>query len=265
MRYLEGCGHTVPTSLGSYKAAVPLPPSPLNSNFSGASGLILRRRARAELEAQGARTHPRCSPSHLQAHTHSGDGGRVPGPGIHLGGEAPGSENGSPPLPSPLLRPEPTPIRRPPRAPASAPRVERSRESWTRTPLARTADRRFPTPQLPQGHPRCKEMPQTHFSPCGPNSSPPPTSLQRRAAGLTVGSYHTRSQPRGWHLGGDLVLLCPRGPRPQASVLPPSPRLDEMGARGRQPQPSPGAHARPRDGIPARAWLGQGTHRWTQA
>lgn len=170
-----------------------------------------------------------------------------------------------PPLPSPLLRPEPTPIRRPPRAPASAPRVERSREPWTRTPLARTADRRFPTPQLPQGHPRCKEMPQTHFSPCGPNSSPPPTSLQRRAAGLTVGSYHTRSQPRGWHLGGDLVLLCPRGPRPQASVLPPSPRLDEMGARGRQPQPSPGAHARPRDGIPARAWLGQGTHRWTQA
>lgn len=101
MRYLEGCGHTVPTSLGSYKAAVPLPPSPLNSNFSGASGLILRRRARAELEAQGARTHPRCSPSHLQAHTHSGDGGRVPGPGIHLGGEAPGSENGSPPSPVP--------------------------------------------------------------------------------------------------------------------------------------------------------------------
>lgn len=65
----------MPTSLGSYKAAVPLPPSPLNSNFSGASGLILRRRARAELEAQGARTHPLCSPSHLQAHTHSGDGG----------------------------------------------------------------------------------------------------------------------------------------------------------------------------------------------
>lgn len=29
----------MPTSLGSYKAAVPLPPSPLNSNFSGASGL----------------------------------------------------------------------------------------------------------------------------------------------------------------------------------------------------------------------------------
>lgn len=168
-------------------------------------------------------------------HPFRGRRGRVPGPGIHLGGVALGSENG--PSPSLLLWPEPTPIRRPPNTPAWAQRVERSQEQ-SRAPPGRTVDQRFPIPSSRRGTPGARK--------CHRPTSP-------RAVPAQALSTHTSPETHCWAHGRELSYEVsaeglapgrepsspmspphPRGRRPRASALIPSPQqLDVMGARGR--------------------------------
>lgn len=125
------------------------------------------------------KTHPpRGSPSHLGAPTPFGDG-EVP---ISTWREGPKFREQSLPRP-PYLASEPTPIPRPPSAAAWAQLGEHSWERLTRAPAPGTADQRSPVPQLPQRHPRCREVPQPHLSPCGPSPNLQPTAPQRRTAG----------------------------------------------------------------------------------
>ena len=137
----------------------------MNDTFGGDNA------ARAELGAR--KTHPRGSPSHLGAHTPSGDR-QVP---VSTWAGGPGFREQSLPGPSHLAS-QPTPIRRPRGAEGRA--LQGAPDEGSTPPG--TADLRLPVPRLPLRHPSCREMPQPRLSPCGLNPNLQPTAPNRRTA-----------------------------------------------------------------------------------
>lgn len=254
---LAGCvrtevavGRHSPLIWAPYQAAIPLTAtiSKLVTSAATAGSLAPRPRSRA---GGAGRTHPRGSPSHPQAHPHPlrRRRGRAPRPGLHLGGKAPGSKDGV--SPGPLPSPEPPPIRAERTSLGAAGRAlpGAADEGPTRGP----SGPEISSPRAPAGALQVQGTATHPPPPCRPNSSKPSTHTLSRDA-LESGA-HSRERShevaaQEWHQGG----LGPLGPRL-------TPRDDAP----RPPAAGSPSLPRGREGTPARAWRGQGTHRWTQA